>query len=97
MNKQQEYKLKESRINWMASAIAFGIVATLLFVLSVYFPEQTSAYEKGFQDGQANITDNLHYDYNCYLPLEYGNYTIDNEGIMHTPSGRNIQCSEVKK
>jgi len=78
---------QEKNINmfWFTFILSI-IVCLVIIVFYVEFRIQLINVEKPKKD--------LTYDYKCFVPLEDGNYTIE-DGILRTPSGRLIKCEKI--
>jgi len=83
--KTSREKERLKNLNTAILCIGFSFILFFITIMICYFMINENTIEK---------PEKLEYDYHCYLPLEEGNYTI-NEGILHTPSGRNIKCEEL--
>ena len=76
---------KNTLVFWVTFILAV-IISLVIMFFYVEFRIQEINVEKPKQD--------LTYDYKCFIPLEDGNYTIE-DGILRTPSGRLIKCEEL--
>jgi hypothetical protein len=82
MNKQEEFKLKESRNDWKVTAIAFGLILGMICIALFIYPEKMGVYKQGFQDGQATCLTNYIDNMPNYIP--YSNNLTGDTGTFNS-------------
>lgn len=69
--------IKDSKRTWIASSIAFGFILVMLSVFLFIYPEEMGVYKQGFQDGQANCSN----EYKGFLKLSSFEIEYNETGI----------------